>query len=146
MIFKNYFSSDAWFDSLQKHVLNIAFADLNKRWAKPYVVKEVILFNWDAFTGGVLYAIGSCYSCASNAIAFAFNHTIGRVLSKGNHKTDQNIESNTTETKEDIKTTPPIKEDIVSDTSTILNPEVGEPISSPPNDCDNELLGQSNCP
>ena len=126
--------------------IKIRITDLNERWAKPYVVKEVILFNWDAFAGGTLYAIGSCYSCASNAIAFVWNNTIGRVLSKGNYKTDQNIESNTTETKEDIKTTPPIKEDIALDTSTVLNPEVGEPSSSLPNDCDNKILGQYDCP
>lgn len=146
MIFKNYFSSDAWFDSLQGHFMNIALTDLNERWAKPYVVKEVILFNWDAFAGGTLYAIGSCFSFASNAIVFVWNNTIGRVVNSDNPNTDQNVISNTTETKEDLKTTPPIKEDIALDTSSVLNPEVVEPSSSLPNDCDNKILGQSDCP
>jgi hypothetical protein len=84
MIFKDYFSSDAWFDSLQGHLMNIALTDLNEKWAKLYVVKEVMLFNWDAFAGAVVYCVsnvvGGFFYYASTTIGWAWNQTVGGII------------------------------------------------------------------
>ena len=136
MIFKDYFSSDAWFDSLKGHLMNIAFTDLNEKWAKPYVAKEVILFNWDAFAGAVVY----CISNIIGGFGWIWNQTGGRVFNSADNHNDKNIALDKTETKDDIKTQPAQDSPVVSHETILTEPNEFNALKL--NDLNDEILDQ----
>lgn len=129
MSFKDYFSSKAWFDGVQGHLMNIALTDLDARWAKLYVVKEVVLFNIDTLVGGIIYCISNFFSTVGNlcttATGWIWNHTLGGILnSPDNHNTDKSIDE--TQTQDSIKTPPISDNNMAPDESTVPNTEVSD--------------------
>ena len=109
MSFKDYFSSKIWFDGVKGHVMNIALTDLDERGAKPYIMKEVVLFNFDTVVGGVIYCVSNSFSALGNlftiAVGWTWDQTLGRIFNNPkHHNTDKTLDQ--TETRDEIKTPP----------------------------------------
>lgn len=130
MNFKDWFSSDAWFNSMQEHVTNIALTDSehainivltdwNESGAYLYILKEYCLYCFEHWSEVAIDYVSRAIDTFK--VGLLWNHTVGRIFnSPDNHNTDQHQ----IVTQDEIKTPPTIGNNIASDESTILNTEV----------------------
>ncbi len=92
MSFKDYFSSDSWFNGAQGHVMNMALTDYNEKWGKLYIVWEWCLSGVDGFCGIIIWGISAPVGRVTNLIltstGWLLNQTAGRLFNSASDDND----------------------------------------------------------